>query len=557
MNAIIDLLTGSGIVPSIFILAMVIVVGILFSRIRVKGFSLGVTWVLFVGILAGHLGLHMDADVLTFVKEIGMVLFIFGIGMIVGPSFFATFRQGGVQLNLLSMLSIVLALLITYGIYCLSGLPIETLSGILSGAVTNTPSLGAAQEAVKGAVGSVSADIGIGYALAYPVAIVGLIVTTALLKWALRIDVDKELRVIEEREKASRMEAAVLSVEVTNPALFGKDVYHVKSLLEKHQVVISRILHHDTGMIEMASSDTIIQQGDKLLIIAEQNEEETICAFIGTKIEMDDSAWFKLDSKYVSRRCLVTRPEVAGKSIEQLRFRSLYHVNVSRVRRTGVHLIAKPNLRLQIGDTVILVGRDEDVRQVENVLGNSSNDLLKPNLLILFVVVMLGVLIGSIEVHMGGMPIPIKLGLSGGTLVAAILVSSFGTRFRLNTHNTHSVNMMLREMGITLFLACVGISVGGSFVEKLVGGGYVWMLYAAGMMIIPLWITCIIGRYVLRLDYFTLLGYIAGSLTFAPALSLTPDASMNNIASIRYATIYPLTMFIRVMAVQWLVLLLI
>lgn len=555
MDIIMDLIKGEGIGHSIFVLSLVITVGILLNKIKIGGFSLGVTWVLFSGILAGHLGMQIDPMVLSFVKESGMVLFIFGIGMIVGPGFFSTFKQGGIQLNLLSMLSIAIAVGITFLIFLFSGTPIDTMMGILAGAVTNTPALGAAQEAAKGITGAISPDIGIGYALSYPVAILGLILTTGGLKWALKIKVEDESKKIEDREKAKRMEALVFSIEVTNPAIFGSKVSHVKTLLDKHEFIISRILHKDTGEIEMAHPESIIREGDKVLVISEQNEVETICVFIGHKIEMDDTQWFKLDHRLISRRCLVTQGSVNGKSIEELKFRTLYNVNISRVQRAGVHLIGKADLRLQMGDTVILVGEESDVKRVERILGNSVSTLRKPNLFVLFVAILIGVLVGSIEFPFGGMPMPAKLGFSGGTLIVAILISNFGTRFKLNTHNTQSVNLMFREFGITLFLACVGLSVGESFIDKLLSGGYLWMLYAAAIMLIPLWVTSVIGRYWLKLDYFTLLGYVAGNMTFAPALSMTPDASKNNIPAIKYATVYPLTLFIRVMIAQVLVLL--
>lgn len=555
MDIIMDLIKGEGIGHSIFVLSLVITVGILLNKIKIGGFSLGVTWVLFSGILAGHLGMQIDPMVLSFVKESGMVLFIFGIGMIVGPGFFSTFKQGGIQLNLLSMLSIAIAVGITFLIFLFSGTPIDTMMGILAGAVTNTPALGAAQEAAKGITGAISPDIGIGYALSYPVAILGLILTTGGLKWALKIKVEDESKKIEDREKAKRMEALVFSIEVTNPAIFGSKVSHVKTLLDKHEFIISRILHKDTGEIEMAHPESIIREGDKVLVISEQNEVETICVFIGHKIEMDDTQWFKLDHRLISRRCLVTQGSVNGKSIEELKFRTLYNVNISRVQRAGVHLIGKADLRLQMGDTVILVGEESDVKRVERILGNSVSTLRKPNLFVLFVAILIGVLVGSIEFPFGGMPMPAKLGFSGGTLIVAILISNFGTRFKLNTHNTQSVNLMFREFGITLFLACVGLSVGESFIGKLLSGGYLWMLYAAAIMLIPLWVTSIVGRYWLKLDYFTLLGYVAGNMTFAPALSMTPDASKNNIPAIKYATVYPLTLFIRVMIAQVMVLL--
>lgn len=485
-----------------------------------------------------------------------MILFIFGIGMIVGPGFFATFKQGGVSLNLLSIASVFFSLVVTYLIYRFSGEQIATLIGILGGAVTNTPSLASAQETARMLSGSTPQDIGIGYALGYPVAIVGMVVTLSIIKWIFKIDVAREEKELEEREQAKKREALVYSLEVTNPALFGMDIYHVKMLLEKYEVVISRILHEGTGEVEMASSNSKIYEGDKLLVISEQDEVETIAAFVGRRLEMSDATWFKLDNTLVSHRVLVTHPNITGKSIEQLKFRTLYNVNVSRLYRAGVYLIAKPDLRLQVGDTVVIVGQEEDVKHVEKILGNSATNLRRPNLLVLFLALLLGVLVGSLEIQLSGMSMPVKLGFSGGTLIVAILLSNFGTKFRLNTHNTESANMMIREIGITLFLACVGLSVGGSFVEKLMSGGLVWMGYAALMMLIPLWITLVIGRLWLKLDYFTLLGYVAGNMTFAPALSLTPDATKNNIPSVVYATVYPITLFLRVMAAQWMILLL-
>ncbi len=555
MESVIELLTNASIGHTIFVLALVTSIGILLGKIKIGGFSLGITWVLFAGILAGHFGLEIDPTILSYVKETGMILFIFGIGMIVGPSFFSTFKQGGIQLNLLSFLSVFISILITYIIFNISGTSIEAMVGILSGAVTNTPALGAAQETARGINSQHIGDIGIGYALGYPMAILGVIITTSCLKWVFHVKVDEESKIVENNEKAKGNEALVFSIEVTNPAIFGRKISYVKDLLDKHDFLISRIMHQENKKIEMAHSDTVITEGDRLLVIAEQNEMETICVFIGHRIEMTDALWGKLDHRLISRKCLVTKGRINGKSIEELKLRNIYNVNISRVQRAGVHLIGKPDLHLQTGDTVILVGEEENVKRVEKMLGNSANSLRIPNLLVLFVVILLGVLIGSIAVPIAGMSTGVKLGFSGGTLVVAILISNFGTRFKLDTHNTQSVNLMIKEFGITLFLACVGLSVGGDFFEKLINGGYVWMGYAIVITVIPIWITTIIGRYWLKLDYFTLLGYIAGALTFAPALSLTPDASKNNIPAIRYATVYPITLFVRVMIAQWMILL--
>ena len=552
-----NLLWTGDIASSIFILALVLTIGVLLSKIRIGGFSLGVSWVLFTGIFLGHVGLKLDPQVLSFVRETGMILFIFGIGMTVGPGFFATFRQGGVRLNLLSLLSILLSLVVSYVLYRVTQTPMATLMGILSGAVTNTPALAATQETARAVGNSAIGDVGIGYALGYPVAILGMILTMSVLKWVFRIDVEREERELEERERAAHRDAVVYALEVSNPWMDGKSVYESKSVLEKYDVVISRIMHHDSGEVEMAGPKSIIRLGDRLMAISDESDKETICAFLGKEVPLVESEWITRGATdVVSHRCLVTRDRINGKSIGSLKLRSLYNASITRVYRAGVYLMARPELLLQVGDTVIVVGHEEDVKHVEQVLGNSRKTLRQPNLLVVALTILIGVLIGSLRIHLPSMSMPVKLGFAGGTLVTAILLSNFGTHFRLNTHNTESANHMLRELGIALFLACVGLSVGESFVAKIASGGLVWMGYAALMMMIPLWITLIIGRLWLRLDYFTLLGYVAGSMTFAPALSLTPDATKNNIPSVRYATIYPLTLFLRVMAAQWMVLLL-
>lgn len=552
-----DLLWRGDIASSIFILALVLTIGVLLGKIRIGGFSLGVSWVLFTGILMGHLGLQLDPQVISFVRETGMILFIFGIGMTVGPSFFASFKQGGVQLNLLSVLSILLSLVVTYIIYRVTATPMATLMGILSGSVTNTPALAATQETAR-TIGSAAVhDVGIGYALGYPVAIIGMILTMSLLKWVFRVDVDREERALEEREKAAHKDAVVYALEVRNPWMDKRSILASRSVLEKYSVVISRIMHKESGEVEMAGPASLIEAGDRLMVISDEEDKEAIIAFLGVEIPLVEKEWIRQGAaNVVSRRCLVTRDRINGKSIGSLKLRSLYNASITRVYRAGVYLMAKPELLLQVGDSVIVVGRAEDVKHVEQVLGNSQKSLRQPNLFIVALTILIGVLVGSLQIHLPTMSMPVKLGFAGGTLVTAILLSNFGTHFRLNTHNTESANQMLREMGITLFLACVGLSVGGSFVEKLMSGGLVWMGYAALMMMIPLWVTLLLGRLWLRLDYFTLLGYVAGNMTFAPALSLTQDAARNNMPSIRYATVYPLTLFLRVMAAQWMVLLL-
>lgn len=558
MNLLYNLTVVPGIAQSIFVLALIVTVGVALNRIRFRGISLGITWILFAGILAGHFGLVIDPQIMIFVKEFGMIIFIYAIGMLVGPSFFSAFREGGVRLNMLAGLIILVGMLLVYLLYHLTDLPVSTLMGIFSGAVTNTPSLGAAQETIRSITQQPApSDMGVGYALAYPVAILCMILTLMVMRRVFRINVEKEEQRLEEERRARRSDAVVYTLEVVNPAIFGKDMYHLSQLLAHKELVISRILHSATGELEFATSHSRIYEGDRVLAVSKESDIEVISAFIGPQVEMNDAEWTSLDSRLVSHRCLVSQADVVGKSISQLKLRSLYHVNISRVMRAGLTLIAEPDLVLEMGDTVVVIGTEEHVEAVEKLLGNSKRDLDKPNLLVIFLGILLGVLVGSIPIMIPSIPIPVKLGLAGGTLVVAILISNFGSRFRLNTHNTQSANLLMRDAGISLFLACVGLGAGADFFDTLLGGGYIWMLYAALFTLVPVWVGLVVGRLVLKLDYFTMIGLVAGCVTFAAALSLSPDASRNGTAAIKYATVYPLVMFLRVIAAQWMILLLV
>ncbi|MDO5036087.1 MAG: putative transporter [Porphyromonas sp.] len=557
MDFISNLLFVPSVAQSIIVLSLIVTVGLALNRIKIKGISLGVSWILFAGIFIGHLGIEIDPTVLIFVREFGMIIFIYAIGMLVGPNFFSSFKQGGVQLNLLATLAVVLGLVVVFVLYETTGLSISTLMGIFSGAVSNTPGLGAAQETYFNMTGSPApSDMGVGYALAYPVAILCMLVTLLAMKWIFKINVRDEEQRIEHERSMQRIDAEPYSLVVANPSIFGKDLYELTHILDDRDVVVSRILHKETGELEFATSSSKLYEGDKILVVAKERDIATISAFIGPEIEMNDADWTKLDNKLVSHRCLVSHPSVVGKTISQLRLRSLYHVNISRVYRAGLRLVAEPDLALEVGDMVVIVGLEEHVEAVERLLGNSQSDLDKPNLLVIFLGLLLGVLVGSIPLMISGIPIPVKLGLAGGTLIVAILISNFGSRLRINTHNTQSANLLMRDAGISLFLACVGLGAGANFVDTLVNGGYMWLLYAALMTLIPLWVALVIGRKVLHLDYFTMIGFVGGSLTFAAALSLSPDASRNGVASVRYATVYPLVMFLRVITAQWMIMLL-
>ena len=548
-----NLLFGTGIGHSILLIAVVIFVGIFLGKIKIAGISLGITWILFVGIILSHFGLRMDSHALHFLKEFGLILFVYSIGLQVGPGFFSSFKKGGITLNLLATGVVFLGVIITCGIHFITGIPITTMVGILSGAVTNTPGLGAAQQAYYDMTGIELPSIAMGYAVAYPLGVIGIILAIVLIRYIFRISFEKENRSAQEAadERASR--ATHVSLVVRNPALFGKKISEVASLIDK-KFVISRILHEEKGL-KIAKSGTYLEEGDKLFVIAATQDINTIVAFIGERIPMHTAEWEKLDTNLVSRRILITRGEVNGKTLGQLHLRGGFGINITRVNRSGLDLVAHPGLQLQIGDRVTVVGTETDVAGVEKVLGNSLRRLREPNLVPLFLGIALGIILGSIPFAFPGIPQPVKLGLAGGPLIVAILISRFGPHYKLVTYTTMSANLMLREIGIALFLACVGLDAGEGFVETVVNqGGFSWIGYGFIITFLPLMIIGIIARWVYKVNYFTLMGLIAGSMTDPPALAYSNATSGNDMPSVGYATVYPLTMFLRVLTAQALVL---
>ena len=540
-----ELLFGTGIAHSILILALVISIGLLLGKIKVFGISLGTTWILFVGIFLSHFGLVIDDHVLHFIKEFGLILFIYSIGMQVGPSFFSSFKHGGLTLNLLATGVVLLGVLTTYVIHLVSGVPLPTMVGILSGAVTNTPGLGAAQQTFADMTGTTDNTIATGYAIAYPLGVVGIILSIVLFKYIFRIDLNKEQKEIEENDKSKFTEAKMFSLQVKNPAIFGKSIQTIKGYIDV-SFVISRILHGDSKELEVPQNDSILHENDKLLVVSNLSNIDTIEAFIGQKLDMSRSDWDKLDSMLVSRRISITKAEINGKSIGQLKLRSVFGVNITRVNRAGVDLVATSQLQLQMGDRVTVVGSEDSIANVERYLGNQMKRLREPNLISIFIGIAIGVLFGSIPFMIPGIPQPVKLGLAGGPLIIAILISRFGSKFKLITYTTMSANLMLREIGISLFLACVGLGAGADFVETIVAGGYKWIGYGVLITVIPLLIIGTIGRKVCKLNYFTLMGLISGSMTDPPALAFSNSTAGNDVPAVSYATVYPLTMFLRV-----------
>lgn len=548
MNWLGELFFGDGVAHSILIMALVIAAGIALGKIRIKGISLGVTWILFAGIAFSHFGMKVNSEVLHIFKEFGLILFVYSIGMQVGPGFFSSFKKGGIKLNMLAAGIVLLGVVTTYIIHLLADVPIATMVGIMSGAVTNTPGLGAAQQANMDITGVDNPDIATGYAVAYPLAVVGIILTIVALRYVFRVNFAREEAAATAGDDHRDIQARTLSLHVTNPSLDGRKVCDIHDLINRNYV-ISRIRCVD-GSVNMVNADTVLHMGDDILVITSPAAVPAIAAFIGREVELD---WKQVSPQLISRRILITKPEVNGKALSQLRLRS-FGVSITRVNRAGIDLVATPGLPLQIGDRVTVVGTQTAIAEVEKVLGNSLKRLDHPNLFPIFIGIFLGVVVGSIPFLFPGIPQPVKLGLAGGPLIVAILVSRFGPKYKLVTFTTVSANLMLREVGIALFLACVGLGAGGSFVETIVEGGYKWIGYGIMITVIPIFVIGLIGRKACKLNYFTLSGLLAGSMTDPPALAYANDMAGNDIPAVGYATVYPLTMFLRVLCAQLMIL---
>ena len=539
----------------VLLYSFVIASGVLLGKMKIFGVSLGVTFVLFVGILLGHFGFTGNREIMNFIQDFGLILFVFCIGLQVGPSFFSSFKKGGVTMNLIAtgvvLLNIVVMLVLWLTLFNPEDLPM--LVGVLCGAVTNTPGLGAASEALS-QTGYTGPDIANGYACAYPLGVVGIIGATILLRHLCRVNLKKEEEELKQEEEANpHIKPHLMHVEVHNEALNGKSLMAVREFLNR-DFVCSRILQN--GHVSIPTRDTIFHVGDQLFIVCAEDDAEAIIAFIGKRIEVD---WEQQDisSPLISRRILVTQSKVNGKSLGQLHFSSIYGVNVTRINRSGMDLFANPHLKLQVGDRLMVVGPQDAVERVAHKMGNSLKRLDHPNIVTIFVGVFLGILFGSLPIAIPGMPTPIKLGLAGGPLIVAILIARFGYKLKLVTYTTMSANLMLREIGLALFLASVGIKAGANFVNTVVEGD--GLLYVGcGFLIttIPILIMGLVARLKYKLNYFTLMGLIAGSTTDPPALAYANQTAGNDAPAVGYTTVYPLAMFLRILTAQVIILVL-
>ena len=555
MNWLINLFTTTDSVAHIAMLyAIVISIGVLLGKVKVGGISLGVTFVLFAGILAGHIGFTAPTNILSFIQDFGLILFVFCIGLQVGPGFFESFKKGGVSLNLLATVTILLNIGVMFACYWLffdtqnvKNLPM--MVGTLYGAVTNTPGLGAANEALTSVFpqGHMP-QIASGYACAYPLGVLGIIGATIAIRYITRVKLEKEEKQLAEQEDENpKAKPHQMHLKVSNAYIAGRSLLEISQFLNR-DVICTRLLHD--GEVIIPNRNTIFSLGDELLIVCTEGDAEAIKAFIGPEI---DTPWHTEAEAQplISRRIVVTNPAMNGKTLGKMHFSSVYGVNITRVTRQGMDLFASRNHRFQIGDRIMVVGPEDNVNRIAEMMGNSTKRLDAPNIGTIFIGIIVGILFGSIPLSIPGMPVPLKLGIAGGPLIIAILIGRFGYRFKLVTYTTTSANMMLREIGLVLFLASVGIKAGAGFWETVVQGDGLKYVYTGFLItIIPILIVGTIARLYYKFNYFTIMGMISGSYTDPPALAYANSICTREAPAIGYSTVYPLSMFLRIFTAQ-------
>lgn len=560
MDWIIRLFTDTDSIAHIALLySIVIAVGILLGKIKIGGISLGVTFVLFAGIVAGHIGFTAPVNILSFIQDFGLILFVFCIGLQVGPGFFESFKKGGVTLNLLSTTTVLLNVVVMFACYFIffdtndkTNLPM--MVGTLYGAVTNTPGLGAANEALESvwADKSTLPQIASGYACAYPLGVLGIIGATIAIRFITGTklaDEEEELKEAEAEDPHAKPHQ--MHLKVNNTYLAGRTVEQINEFLNR-DVVFSRLMHE--GKVSIPSSQDVLEMGDEVLVVCTEADAEAIQAFIGPEIEM---AWEEEDSNQpmISRRIVVTNSSMNGKTLGKMHFSSVYGVTVTRISRQGMDVFASRNYRFQVGDKILVVGPKDNVSRIAEMMGNSVKRLDHPNIATIFIGIIVGILFGSIPFAIPGMPVPMKLGIAGGPLIIAILIGRFGHRMKLNTYTTTSANMMLREIGLVLFLASVGIKAGANFWHTVVqGDGLLYVATGFIITIVPILIVGVIARLKFKFNYFTLMGMIAGTCTDPPALAYANSICSREAPAIGYSTVYPLSMFLRIFTAQLIVL---
>ena len=551
-----DLFTTTDSVAHIALLyAIVIAVGVYLGKIKFWGISLGVTFVLFAGIVAGHFGFTAPLPILTFIQDFGLILFVFMIGMQVGPGFFESFGKAGIKLNALATTGILLNILVMFACYFIffdtsNPINLPMMVGTLYGAVTNTPGLGAANEALQAVFPNGAPQIASAYACAYPLGVLGIIGATILIRYICKVKLEKEEEeLVAMDETKANKKPYKMHLEVTNKYLEGKTLLQVHDFLNR-DFVVSRLVHN--GELCIPNRDTVFHLGDQMLIVCAEADQEAIMAFIGPKLDID---FEQSDQPLVSKRILITNPSVNGKTLASMHFSSVHGVNVTRITRHGLDLFASASLPMQVGDKIMVVGPEDAVDRVANKMGNSIRRLNAPNIATIFVGIILGIIFGSLPVAIPGMPVPLRLGIAGGPLIIAILIGRYGYKIHLVTYTTTSANMMLREIGLVLFLASVGIKTGANFFETVVeGDGLLYVLTGFLITVIPILIVGPIARIRYNFNYFTIMGMIAGTYTDPPALAYANSVCSKEAPAIGYSTVYPLSMFLRIFTAQIVVL---
>ena len=542
-----NLIGNAGIAQSVLLTSVTIVGGLCLSKLKFKGISLGVTWILFFGIFIGQFDfIQLDEHILHFIKEFGLILFVYSIGLQVGPGFFSSFQNEGVKLNLLAFGIVLFGGIIAYAQSQMFGIDLASMVGIMSGAVTNTPGLGAAQQTYSDIHGTSADILSAGYAIAYPMGVVGVLLVCILLKKLCKSADD----VVEEKAKST---VDMFSIEIHNPSC---DNIKLEDLRKRLSIdfVITRIFHTKTQFVEIPNNDSILNEGDKIFVVCKKEYAQAIELCTGRRIEMDMEAWSLLDKQLTSKKLTVTRTELQGKSMKELDFIDNFNVNISRIIRADVSIFPADDTKVVLGDILVAVGNEKGIQKAAAHVGNKKVNLSNPFLIPIFLGILLGIILGSIPFALPGIPVPVKLGLAGGPLIVAILMSRFGTQLGIITYATHSAKKLMQEMGISLFLAAVGLTSGKVFFATLMEHGATWGLYGTLITVIPITLMVIIGRYLYKFKPSQLMGLISGGMTDPAALAFANSLSDGR-ASLSYATVYPLTMFLRILCAQVLILL--
>ena len=550
MEWINSILVEHSALQAVIVLSIICALGLALGKIKVWGVSLGVTFVFFIGILAGHFGLSLDADMLSYAENFGLVLFVYALGLQVGPGFFSSFRKGGVRLNILALSVILLGTLATVAASLITGMSLPDMVGVMCGAVTNTPALGAAQQTLK-QLNLPSSSLALGCAVAYPLGVVGVICALAIIRKTFYRNNDN-LQPNEEHD-----ETYITAFKIQNPAIFGKKLKDI-DILRGHHYIISR-LWRGNEEVNIPTSETVLQSGDRILVVTNEKDVPALTVLFGEQEKTDwnkeDIDWNKIDSHLISQRIMITRPEINGRKLGSLNLRRNYGVNTTRVYRGGLQFLARPGLRLQMGDRITVVGDEKAVQKVREMMGNAVKSLSEPNLVSVFIGLSLGLILGAIPIMIPGMSTPVKLGLAGGPIIMGILFGTFGPRLHMVTYVTRSANLMMRALGLSLYLACLGIDAGAQFFETVVRPeGAMWIFIGLLLTMIPVLIIAFVATKIMKMDFATVSGMLCGSMSNPMALNYANDSINNDSPSIAYTTVYPMSMFARVIIVQILIL---